>query len=132
MGYTHYWNHEKLPQSKWNNFVEDVQRLVGDGQNVLCEEYNLPNNLPVANEDVVRFNGRGEDSHETFLMDKGKTAFSFCKTAQKPYDVYVVAVLELAKLHFGNIFKPSSDGGDEELKAGIELAKEYYTKKLED
>ena len=64
----------------------------------------------------IRFNGIGKDGHETFLITKKKRdlydyekqdsiqdaymhhksgggVFNFCKTAHKPYDKYVVAVL---------------------------------------
>lgn len=36
--------------------------------------------------------------------------FNFCKTARKPYDFFVCAVLILAKIHFGDRIKVSTDG----------------------
>lgn len=139
MGYTHYWRKTPtLPRSKWGNFENDVTELLYDAPSIVCEEYDNPNSLAVVNDDVVKFNGRDKDGHETFYFEREQVLrerdradehgryFNFCKTAQKHYDIYVVAVLELAKLHFGEAIEVSSDGDKEELKAGIELAKEYY------
>ena len=140
MGYTHYWSKKpSLSKNKWELFTEDVVRLLYDGTNLVCADDAKVNDYPEVNEDYVRFNGRGEDAHETFYFERIQTPntwqqadekgryFNFCKTARKHYDIYVVAVLQLAKLHFGNAIELSSDGDDEELKAGIELAKEYYS-----
>jgi hypothetical protein len=54
--------------------------------------------------------------------DKDKI-FGFCKTAQKPYDVCVVACLILAKIHFGNDVKITSDGEVSDWEEGAKLVK---------
>lgn len=63
----------------------------------------------------------GDCSHETFYLprilkpesyqkpEKGKY-FEFCKTAYKPYDLAVTAVLIIASRYLGNDIKISSDG----------------------
>jgi hypothetical protein len=38
-------------------------------------------------------NLNGERSHETFLLKPEATGFAFCKTARKPYDKVVTAIL---------------------------------------
>ena len=122
MGYTHSWHKEKeLPQDKWDKFIEEAKIVLSDAR-VLWEEYDKPDTKPVLNGDMVWFNGIEEDGHETFYFsrvvsdeefvqkgDDGKY-FSFCKTAYKPYDKYVVRMLVLAEKHFGNAIRINSDG----------------------
>ena len=74
--------------------------------------------------EYIIFNGVGEESHETFTMNRknplektsdGETKyFDFCKTARKEYDIAVCCALIIAKKYFGNIIKVSSDGIDED------------------
>lgn len=143
MGYTHYWRKkENLPQDKWNSFIDDVGELMHDAPSILCEESDMPNSFAMCNGNFIKFNGRGEDGHETFYFereqephwrdaaDENGMYFNFCKTARKHYDIYVVAVLELAKAHFGDDIIVSSDGDYEDLKEGIELGQEYLNERL--
>jgi len=37
-------------------------------------------------------------THETFILEKKATDFSFCKTAQKPYDIYVWHLLTFCQM----------------------------------
>lgn len=53
---------------------------------------------------VIRFNGVGELSHETFLIERFSREFEFCKTNRKPYDLAVCGVLILISLY--------ADGGE--------------------
>ena len=135
MGYTHYWNKKKkIDPETWSDFTDDVTALINKAKVRLCWEFNEPDKAPEVTAEVVRFNGKGDNGYETFLLrrveqreeyrkpdDKGMY-FNFCKTAQKPYDKYVVAVLHLAEKHFGDKILFSSDGDDSELREGIELA----------
>jgi hypothetical protein len=101
---------------------------------LVCKEYRKPNQPPVIDSAVVRFNGKGENGHETFYLPK--TAHRACCTtggiAQmdngdswgKPYDVAVCAVLISAKRHLGE--KVSSDGNWDD--AGWLRARALYTK----
>ena len=75
-------------------------------------EYDEPNQPPQVDGEVVRFNGRDEDGHETFMIERTGTSWEFCKTARKPYDVYVVACLILLH-HYNPEFVWSSDGEGE-------------------
>ncbi len=68
----------------------------------------------VDNSDIV-FNGdasKGED-HETFLLSKVNSGFQFCKTARKPYDRYVKAVLLVAQHFAPGALDVSCDGDSE-------------------
>lgn len=68
-------------------------------------------------DEVIQFNGVGDDGHETFYINPvpevpswRDTAFDFCKTARKPYDVPVAMIL-LAIDHFmPTVMTISSDG----------------------
>ena len=77
-------------------------------------------------EEEVRFNGVGDNGHETFYLsrvqfprynrtDKSKY-FNFCKTARKPYDKYVVKVLILMEKYFGDDVEIDSDGDWDHIK----------------
>ena len=138
MGYTHYWKKiEELDQDKWNDFTKDVESLLKDSTTIQLED-DVPK-PPKITKDYIRFNGIGEKGHETFIFDRKQAMhswtkvedtdgmyFNFCKTAYKPYDLYVVAVLVLASLHFGDDILLSSDGSKHDLRTGHELAYGVY------
>jgi hypothetical protein len=71
----------------------------------------------------VVFNGVEKDGndHETFSFpdDGGR---NFCKTAQKPYDLVVVACLAAAKDRLGPLLEVSSDGDPDEWEEGVAFA----------
>lgn len=58
------------------------------------------------------FNGDAStgDDHETLVIEKKGSGFQFCKTAEKPYDVYVKAALLLANKVAPGVFELSCDG----------------------
>jgi hypothetical protein len=131
LGYTHY-HYQKpvLNQKKFDRFSEAVNKLLESDeakQLLALESDNEFAPASVTNQEV-RFNGKGEDGHETFLFKREtkvadyqedkKMAFSFCKTARKPYDKYVVACLIVAKIIFGKDVKISSDGEIENWQEG--------------
>jgi len=70
-------------------------------------------------------------AHETFYWAgipeqsewrKGESDyFSFCKTAYKPYDAVVTAILIRAKTIYGDCVRISSDGDWQEWQAGREM-----------
>ena len=104
---------------------------------------------PVTTSTKITFNGRDEESCETFLLtqkyddgDFGKTAvgplqehsfgirnpanivgkyFYGCKTRCLPYDTAVMACLIVAKHHLKGDIIVKSDGADEEWKDGRRL-----------
>ena len=109
MGYTHYWRQQRdFTDTEWQELTRLAKLITADGQGILAKEYDERNSKPTIDSEHIRFNGIGEDGHETFLITKKKRAkreyeeqeaydkegaFDFCKTAHKPYDKYVVAVL---------------------------------------
>lgn len=128
MGYTHYWDNTDKAISKEtrHEFLTHFNAMMD-----ICPDTVEVN---VLEEERLYFNGieaRGED-HDTacFYFDgvargygTGKEKYwSFCKTARKPYDKFVVACLILAE-ELGIIEGWSSDGDDEDHIEGRELLK---------
>ncbi len=137
MGYTHYWYRpDEIDPITFNAIVHDfdVAYQKGHGSALLAD--GLGNGKPVINSKEIVFNGKGEEgSYETFdfprvLPAEGyrattdsnpKLIFQFTKTGERPYDVWVVAALIIAKHHLGKNIEVSSDGGNEDWKAGREI-----------
>ena len=103
MGYTHYWKKLKFSESGWNGLCDSTK----------CLLRSLPEKVKVENDNgtddpmvgaVIRFNGVGDLSHETFLIERFSREFEFCKTNRKPYDLAVCSVLILVSLY--------ADGGE--------------------
>lgn len=110
MGYTHYWKIKgNIGPRVWARIVNDTQALLAVSTIPLLGEEDVPGSPPIANTEVIRFNGVGEDGHETFSFDR-LPSDEFCKTAQKPYDRMVCAVLIVAAKHAPRQVLVSSDG----------------------
>lgn len=122
MGYTHYWHitEKEMPITLWRDFANDFIKILPHFIDKLDHETNQKFNV---NGENMIFNGIGEESHETFTMnrtnplEKSYTGdieyFDFCKTARKEYDIAVCCALIIAKKYFGNRIKVSSDGEEE-------------------
>lgn len=118
MGYTHYFENMKRPLTRKEVSVikeiivtSDVEIVGGSGKDgtkakVTSKEINL--------------NGLNEDSHEDFTLG-AKDFCGFCKTAEKPYDVVVVAILHY--LSQQSVLTWSSDGDEEDHFDGMCLVK---------
>ena len=120
MGYTHYFPQKRafLPE-QWGNIVAAVSKAIQ--HNVAGPEGE---DKPVLNDSEITFNGIGEnDSHEDFCITAGHDpSFNFCKTANKPYDKYVVAALCLCNHFAPGALDISSDGDASEWEDGRRLA----------
>ena len=121
MGYTHYWTKRAnvTPQpSRWRAFTEAAEKVLSNCADcVEVDECSL---------DGIFFNGIGEAAHETFDLPHSSTLtedFSFCKTAEKPYDTPVVAILLLLQHYCGDTYNISSDGNLADWQAGADLCK---------
>lgn len=121
MGYTHYWNHTKPITPELIDAAKKILAKVQERGILLAFEYDHPTDPPVANSEGIRFNGIGDEGHETFHFRPG-VAFAFCKTACKPYDVVVVAMLATID-HLG-LAEVSSDGNVSDWQDGVRLARE--------
>ena len=121
MGYTHYASRTKsLPVRKFKLAAEDCQKVV----NAICHEKGFQvqwesddPNPPHFDKDGIRFNGEGENGHETFAVDRvyqtdddqprparGEGWSEFTKTNRKPYDAAVCACLIVYQHHFGKLY----------------------------
>ncbi len=135
MGYTNYYYRKPtLDATKFASFSEDVAKIIKAAPCKIAG--GLGKGKPTVNATSVWFNGKGEDSHETFDISQTETGrvnedglvFAFCKTARKPYDIVVVAVLTALKYHFGNEVKVSSDGDLSDWEAGMRLFEQACSK----
>ena len=133
MGYTHYWRFHKDKMES-----TEALRLTFQGvtQNIKYIFDKLPQSKdilrgglgegePIINETEVWFNGdeeKGED-HETFSINwKDGAPFGFCKTARKPYDLFVcLALLSFYEYFPSDVFTLSSDGDASEWQEAVDL-----------
>lgn len=115
MGYTHYWSKSRdLTDSEWEAIKAAASRILNTARNCYfistafeCDE---PSKRPQLNDEVIRFNGVGEDGHETFYLSRTVEDFAFCKTARKDYDAPAAAILIAAKQYAPDAFSWRSDG----------------------
>jgi len=117
MGFTHYINRkESLPKDKFKLFSKDVRLLLSKSE-VPFKYYSDTEEHEgfKATDEEINFNGVGEDGHENVYIVPNDPSFSFCKTARKPYDKYVVAVYILGNLHF-----------IDDLQDGLDLVNELF------
>lgn len=119
MGYAHYFKQIKpVPADQWDEVLEAKDKIVKFKEGLIdIEDDSLNGDLNI--------NGVGEDSHENLYIDPDHNKigeFQFCKTANKPYDVVVVAILCVINDICHGCFKITSDGDRDDWKAGRELA----------
>lgn len=130
MGYTHYWSQTKNLSPAAMNQIGNALRKINDATEVLIGGWDGTGE-PDLTLETVGFNGVGNDGHETFRInavrelpyegaDPARLGWAFCKTASKPYDVVVTAMLTILAAKHG--FKVSSDGGPGDWEDGVKLA----------
>jgi len=114
MGYTHYWAFQEQPtKEKFAEFLEGVKQIVAT-----AEEAGIEIGEQKYESDYVSFNGVGTGAHETFYIELPSYDDGFCKTAEKPYDAVVTAILIHAKAILGNAIEIKSDGNWDEWDSG--------------
>ena len=143
MGYTHYWRQLRdFTDTEWQELTRLTKLITADGSSILANGLSDKNSRPTIDNEQICFNGIGDDGHETFRITKKKRpkadyeeqeaydrqgAFDFCKTAHKPYDKYVTAVLcalynikvEEWPLGDGKIMSILSDGNTADWTEGL-------------
>jgi len=131
MGYTHYWTPKVAEPKKWKEFVKTCKTLhkalpeYTDTAGGYCEDEELEicggggTGKPKFTNKEVWFNGNEDKGldHETLYLAPDKLDWNFCKTARKPYDLLVVAVLIAA--HDILDYEVSSDGNWDDWKPGV-------------
>lgn len=125
MGYTHYWQRSRdFTESEWDEICAATRKIIDTAPFQISICGPLGTGKPQVNKDLLRFNGTGKNGldHETFQIDRLQSPddWGFCKTARKPYDVVVTAVLT----YLANCWNidVSSDGDVEDWEAGVALA----------
>lgn len=143
MGYTHYFTQKKQPSTEqWQALKEKVIRVFNVMRTTPADRFRVcdgsgeitlyqAQDLFIEQGQSICFNGAtklGLD-HETFyLTQKCNKNFEFCKTARKPYDFLVVAVLILADYYCPNCYNISSDGSKDDWHPVSEWLAKYLLK----
>jgi len=133
MGYTHYWRFNNIGikasdlEERYQRAVKDCQKIVRYAHiNGLVKLSGYTAHCKVGKYGGVVLNGTGDNAHENFYLRehfKQNEDFNFCKTAQKPYDIVVVACLAVLKHRLGDNIEVSTDGFLKDWVAGINLAR---------
>lgn len=126
MGYTHYWRGrgKEFSDESWESICKEVKQLIAASRVPVWREYDEPNTEPELGNDLIRFNGAGDDGCETFWLERKPTEFEFCKTRCAPYDVLVCGALIIAHKHQPEILSISSDGGPEDWEDALTLVRQ--------
>lgn len=111
MGYTHYFTQRRsFTKPEWTQVCADIGDILKEIQHnqgiALANGMGDPGTSPEITPDRIYFNGVGDDGHETMCIHRAipkatakdklykmNPAATFCKTARKPYDAAVTAVL---------------------------------------
>lgn len=126
MGYSHYFPTRDaaalaavLPQ-----LGADTRQIVAEaGKREILLAGPLGSGEPVITDTEIALNGDesvGGD-YESFVIGTEVRGFNFCKTAHRPYDAAVVAILLRAHALAPGALDISSDGDDDEWRDGREL-----------
>lgn len=122
MGYTHYFE-QNVPATteQWKSITDDVRLLFGRCHSLPIQRESDDPGPPEISDSRIWFNGIGDDGHESFVVPKESYRFQFCKTAEKPYDTAVTAVLLLMHHHAPGCWDIRSDGSADEWAPGVDL-----------
>ena len=114
MGYTHYYQlHRELTPVEMRAFSRSAVKIREMAWDIALDgEYQ---------DEFFILNGVGAGSHEDFYFSRTNLSWNFCKTAQKPYDEVVTALLILARYLFPQDFTVKSDGSWLDWEKGREL-----------
>lgn len=121
MGYTHHWKIHKNSEKLSDRCLNDVKKVIEKYRDII--QYEDDNKeRPLATKNIIRFNGIGENGHETFYVEippkegewqkydeKGMMS-EFCKTARKSYDTAVCEILLILKAELKDKMILDSDG----------------------
>lgn len=118
MGYTHSWDMPaEVAEENLINAFAAIKMIVKKHKNIIGFEYDQPDKPPMVDiKKGIRFNGMGDDGHETFMILLSDTGSQFCKTAEKPYDQAVCECLLVLRACIPE-FRVSSDGFSQSLKS---------------
>lgn len=133
MGYTHYWKtSEPFTAQQWEDleqFARTAIRMLpkhSESAGGFYKKAPLVVAMGVAAKRHIRIDGSGryeglDLSHESFVFENAPTEFDFCKTARKPYDLMVCAVLIQARILLPRGVAISTDGVAEDWLPALEF-----------
>lgn len=124
MGYTRYWKTTGKPFT--DEFVKMNKNIVSIAETKfdIVIKNGIGEDKPIINKEKILLNGDAEHGldHETYcLISEEKSDFEFCKTARKPYDVVVNALLQIAN-EYGYVKDVRNDGPYNDEKADLLIA----------
>jgi hypothetical protein len=130
MGYTHYtYQSRSFTNSEWELIQTEVKSILANAEKAgirICGGSGEAGTFPTVDKNEIFLNGCEHESHETYALTRVKPEnpswrknekdyFSFCKTAQKPYDRVVTSIMAMVKGIAPDAVEISSDGGPEAL-----------------
>ena len=135
MGYTHYWYRKDGVEDRqaFQELGTDAKRIIAEAERrgIRVADWDGTGE-PEFSELRFALNGVGEEAHETFSWPSvvnraewdtsdDEWVFACTKTAYKPYDAVVCAILIRAKRIYGDGLRVSSDGYWEDWAEGRSL-----------
>ena len=99
MGYTNYWECETdFTDDEWSAVCEEARYIkdiagAGYGENM----FRALDSVDIL-ENEICYNGVADNGCETFYLNRKATDFSFCKTREMPYDIYVWHLLTFCQM----------------------------------
>ena len=140
MGYTHYWTFNKGKRGTAAETEAAYQQAMLECAKVVRYYYEREGGISGYTAHTkpgtyggLNFNGKGDSGHETFTMREHYTQndrAGFCKTAQKPYDILVVACLAILAYRLEEAVSVYSDGDVSDWHDGINLAQTVLRRKV--
>tara|TARA_B100001559_G_scaffold296902_1_gene280314 strand:- start:2568 stop:2981 length:414 start_codon:yes stop_codon:yes gene_type:complete len=110
----------------WQAICDDFRKMMATAllsQPLPIQREDEVGGQPLVDSKYIIFNGIGNNGHETMVLQRDGEGFQFCKTAHKPYDRAVTALLILADFHSPNTWLVKSDGAPDDWQEGLELAR---------
>lgn len=101
MGYTHTWKIINRAEwlRTWRQLLSDTRLIIQSADVALTRNGEDNDGLgPDIHDKGIYLNGDPDNSHEPFELERCPMSMSFCKTALKPYDLVVTAILLRASM----------------------------------
>lgn len=129
MRYCHEYYFKKDVKEFDNKLIEKVGRVLDSfyKKNLISLSFTSKEK-PIVNKREIRFNGRGGNGCENFVLTPSTLEYSFTKTNLRKYDIVVCIVLLLIKIHYKDDFHFSSDGFFMEVQDNWFKAVKYVNK----